>query len=181
MASWALRDAQTRLEPPASIRAVCPVSSKSISRPLAPRISAGDGFGEAKWLVRVARPWGGPGTSPPSFQRQLCRCLRRTPWAGRAAPSRARSAGITASESDPTVRHHPTPLLRDASVPHTHPGIRMVAKASFPVVVRCYAAAVRCGPPRSSCKCLFRADPQAPGVPCDYQDIFFRPPRPWSG
>eukprot|EP01046_Picozoa_sp_COSAG06_P039078 COSAG06_NODE_4575_length_4131_cov_3.121280_4_plen_185_part_01 len=69
---------------------------------------AGDGFGEAQRLVRVAWPWGGPGTPPPRFQRQLCRCLRRAPWAGRAAPSRARSAGITASESDPTVRHHPT-------------------------------------------------------------------------
>ena len=34
-------------------------------------------------------------------------CLRRTPWAGRAAPSRARSAGITASDSDPSVRRRP--------------------------------------------------------------------------
>jgi hypothetical protein len=34
-----------------------------------------------------------------------------------------------------------------------------------------HIAALRSGPARSSCKCLFRADPQAPGVGCVYQDI----------
>ena len=127
--------------------------------------------GDARGLVRVAWAGVGLGTCPRSCERWLCRCMRRAQGSAGAASSRAPSAGITASDSDPSVRRHPPPLLRDASVPHTHPGIRMVAKASFRVAVRCHEAALRCGPAHSSCNCLVRADPQAPGVPCDYQDI----------
>ena len=162
--------AQTRLEPAAPIRSA-QVPQNRFSQRAADRKSARDGLGDARGLVRVARPRGGPGTSPRSCQRPLCRCLRHAPWAGRAAPSRGRSAGIAASEPDPGVRRRPPPLLRDASVPHTHQGIRMVVIDSSRAVVRCHQAALRSGPARSSCKCLFRADPQAPGVGCVYQDI----------
>ena len=103
----------------------------------------------------------------------MCRCLRHAPWAGRAAPSRGRSAGIAASEPDPGVRRRPPPLLRDASVPHTHQGIRMVVIDSSRAVVRCHRAALRSGPAHASCKCLFRADPQALGV--------FTKTFPWRG
>ena len=112
--------------------------------------------------MRVAWAGVGLGTCPRSCERWLCRCMRRAQGSAGAASSRAPSAGITASDSDPSVRRRPPPLLRDASVPHTHPGIRMVAKASFRVAVRCHEAALRCGPVNSSCNCLVRADPCRP-------------------